>query len=120
MKLYIAELPWPATVNKYWRIWQGRVLISTQGREYRKTVQAKVFADFEGQLPRWEHRLSVEILAYPPDRRQRDLDNLLKSTLDSLQHAGVYQDDSQIDEMTIFRRTVQKSGAIVVSVREAT
>ena len=48
-------------------------------------------------------RLSVLINAYPPDRRKRDLDNILKSLLDALQHARVYPDDSQIDRLTIIR-----------------
>lgn len=48
-------------------------------------------------------RLSLTIDAYPPDRRKRDLDNILKSLLDALQHAGIYSDDSQIDILKISR-----------------
>ncbi|NBW22487.1 MAG: RusA family crossover junction endodeoxyribonuclease, partial [Caulobacteraceae bacterium] len=36
----------------------------------------------------------VVIEAFPPDRRKRDLDNILKSLLDALTHAGVWEDDS--------------------------
>jgi len=48
-------------------------------------------------------RLAVEIYVYPPDRRRRDLDNILKNLLDSMQHAGVYKDDQQIDRLLVIR-----------------
>jgi crossover junction endodeoxyribonuclease RusA len=46
--------------------------------------------------------LCVEIEAWRPDQRRRDLDNLLKATLDGLAHAGVFEDDSQIVDLRIY------------------
>jgi crossover junction endodeoxyribonuclease RusA len=46
--------------------------------------------------------LKVEIEAWRPDKRKRDLDNLLKAVLDSLAHAGVFEDDSQIVDLRIY------------------
>jgi crossover junction endodeoxyribonuclease RusA len=63
-------------------------------------------------------RLHVTLTAYPPDRRRRDIDNLAKSVLDAMQHAGVYLDDSQIDRLTIIRAEVEKGGIIVAKVEE--
>ena len=31
-------LPWPPSVNTYWRNFDGRMIISARGREYRETV----------------------------------------------------------------------------------
>ena len=42
----------------------------------------------------------------PPDRRRRDLDNLYKCLFDALGHAGVYEDDSQIDMQETYRLPV--------------
>jgi crossover junction endodeoxyribonuclease RusA len=56
--------------------------------------------------------------AFPPDRRRRDLDNLAKPTLDALEHAGVYEDDSQIDLLIIRRQDVVHGGRLEVSVTE--
>ena len=61
-------------------------------------------------------RLSVEITLYPPDRRKRDLDNYLKGTLDALTHAGLWEDDSQIDTLSIQRGLVVKNGYVDVSI----
>lgn len=94
-------LPWPPTVNTYYRNVQGRAIISAKGREYRQAV-AELAAS-----QRWQKfgdkRLSVSIEAWAPDKRRRDLDNILKSLLDSLTHAGVWDDDCQIDGLAIWR-----------------
>lgn len=93
-------LPWPPSVNVYWRTFQGRMIISEAGRNYRKAVVDQMLLQrtqkhFDGPL-----KLTVE--AYRPDKRRRDLDNLLKAALDSLAHAGVYEDDSQIEDLRIY------------------
>jgi crossover junction endodeoxyribonuclease RusA len=51
--------------------------------------------------------------AFPPDRRRRDLDNIQKALLDSLEHAGVYADDNQID-LLIARRQARFDGGQVL------
>lgn len=63
-------------------------------------------------------RLAIEILAIPPDRRARDLDNILKSLLDSLVHAGVVQDDSQFDAIAIARRPPEKPGRVEIKIHQ--
>jgi len=47
---------------------------------------------------------------FPPDRRKRDVDNILKALLDALTHAGVYEDDSFIDDLRVVRGAVIKGG----------
>jgi crossover junction endodeoxyribonuclease RusA len=56
--------------------------------------------------------------AFPPDRRRRDLDNIQKPVLDALEHAGVYEDDSQIDLLVTCRREVVPGGRILVMVEK--
>ena len=94
-------LPWPPTVNTYYRSFNGRTLISAKGREYAKAVADQVLIQRAGKL--LEGRIEVRIEAWPPDKRKRDLDNLFKSLLDSLTKAGVWLDDSQIDRLSIAR-----------------
>jgi crossover junction endodeoxyribonuclease RusA len=56
--------------------------------------------------------------AFPPDRRRRDLDNTLKAVCDSLAHVGVYEDDSQIDVLTVRRAQVVAGGRLDLRVAE--
>lgn len=112
-------LPWPPSVNSYWRHptkgkLAGRHLISENGRAYRADVCRIV-----GRTEQITGRVSVMIYASPPDKRRRDLDNILKSLLDSLTHAGVWEDDAQIDRLCI-ERIDAFDGVVVVQIAEIT
>lgn len=99
MAKYCFELPYPPTVNHYWKHAAGRHYISAKGRDYRNHVCL-----LARTLPKnISSRIAITIDAYMPDRRKRDLDNLPKAVFDSLVHAGVIVDDSQIDDMRITR-----------------
>jgi crossover junction endodeoxyribonuclease RusA len=107
-------LPYPPSVNHYWRHFKGRTLISREGRAYRQQVMTQC-RGFGGQPPR-DGRLALAMDAFPPDRRRRDLDNIQKSALDSMQHAGIYEDDSLIDLLVTRRRMPIPSGQVVVRI----
>ena len=93
-------LPWPPTVNTYWRMYQNRMIISEAGRKYRKAVAEQVFLQSRGKTTVGPVKVVIE--AWRPDNRRRDLDNLLKAVLDSLGHAGIYIDDSLIVDLRIY------------------
>lgn len=112
------ELPWPPSINHYWRHTKNGHYISKEGKLYRDEVYYTCL-DYRGILPE-NGRFSVVIEAYPPDKRKRDLDNLLKSLLDALQNSGVYTDDSQIDRLTIERKTPlneEFKGRLIVEIK---
>jgi crossover junction endodeoxyribonuclease RusA len=94
-------LPWPPSVNSYWRTYQGRMIISEAGRKYRVAVAEQVLMQNRGKK-NTVGPVKVVIEAYRPDKRRRDLDNLLKAVLDSLGHAGIYVDDSLIVDLRIY------------------
>ena len=108
-------LPWPPSVNTYWRTFQGRMIISAKGREYRKAALEQVA--LQGGAAHYQGKLCVEIEAYRPDKRRRDLDNLLKATLDACTAAGVWEDDSNIVDLRIYWADTI-GGMIKVHVRE--
>lgn len=104
------NLPWPPSVNSMWRTPRtgklaGRTMLSEDGRRYRKAVADQVLVQRVRALGS-QARLSVHIEAWVPDRRRRDLDNIMKAALDSLTHAGVWADDEQIDRLTIERKGI--------------
>lgn len=93
-------IPWPPSGNTIWRSivigGRVRVLLSKEGREYRQRVQRSI-----GPCKPMSGRVFVAIKAYPPDRRKRDADNVLKAALDAMTHAGVWDDDSQARSISI-------------------
>jgi crossover junction endodeoxyribonuclease RusA len=114
-------LPWPPTVNTYWRnIGKGRTILSAKARAYRIAADATIRHQRTVQgcdgAPPLLGRISVAIVAHPPDRRRRDLDNLLKPLGDCLTHGGVIVDDSLIDRLLIERGEPIEDGLVLVSV----
>ena len=93
-------LPWPPSVNRYWRMNNTRMIISWAGRAYRKAVVDQVLLQARGKKTKGKVRVIIE--AWRPDNRRRDLDNLLKAVLDSMGHAGLYVDDSLIADLRIY------------------
>jgi len=109
-------LPYPPSVNHYWRRVGPRTLISREGRTFRKNVCA-LLSPGNGNGPRkppYGGRIALAMDAFPPDRRRRDLDNIQKPVLDALEHAGVYEDDSQIDLLVTRRREVAARGYLEI------
>lgn len=121
-ELKTIDLPFPPSVNHYWRSTifnkSVRVLISKKGRQYRSEVRARVLELLRSYPRAIEGRIALTIEAFPPDRRQRDLDNMIKAIQDSLTHAGVWLDDSQIDALKVVRKEVVAGGCVLVTITE--
>lgn len=94
----------------------GRVLISKKGRQYRKTVGTHLL--HAGYRPLNDARVGILIMAHPPDRRRRDLDNLNKALLDALEDARLFNNDSQIDDLQLIRGEPEPGGYIDIHVWE--
>ena len=115
----IISLPYPPSINTYWRTVAGRTMTSKAGRDYRKAVIGECLPErVRNHGKPLTGRLHATITAYPPDRRRRDLDNLPKAILDALAHAGIYVDDSQIDRLLIVRGAIQQAGRVHVEIVE--
>ena len=89
-----------------------RMVKSKPFRDYLKMVSKRSTGLSFGNNP-----LAMEILVYPPDNRRRDLDNLRKVLCDSLQAAGFYKDDSQIDDLHFKRMNAKNPGCVVVEMK---
>lgn len=125
-------LPWPVSVNSYTRhailpIKGKTPYIAKSGRSYKlcdgfiSRFLTQDAIDFRnaaiaaiGLVKPMFGAIAAEIIAYPPNRLRRDLDNLLKSTLDAMQNAGVFRDDTQIRRLSIEWGPRKPGGAIEV------
>jgi len=54
----------------------------------------------------------------PPDLRRRDLDNCFKALFDALTHAGIWQDDSQVKQLSACWGPVTKRGQAKITIGE--
>lgn len=110
------ELPWPPSVNHYYRHVGAKVLISRDGRKYREMIVSR-FRSKNIEPFRCPVELSIEL--YPPDNRRRDVDNSLKCLLDSFTCGGLYEDDSQIRKITITKyEPMPPDGMVYIRIRD--
>lgn len=109
------ELPYPPSVNHYWRHYRGRTVISENGLRFRSTVR---WILAKRHVVPMTDRLAVTIEVFPPDHRRRDLDNLLKAIGDSLERGGAFIDDEQVVWLLIEKNQVVPGGKITVKIEE--
>ena len=93
----------PVSVNSLYR---GRRFLTDEG----EAVKADYYYQAKGQ---WKSKPLVEsvkltVVAYFGSKRCRDLDNIAKALQDSLKGL-VWEDDSQIDELHLFREYDKKN-----------
>lgn len=114
-------LPFPPSVNSYWRApnsgpLKGRHLISQKGRAFQSAACAAIIKQLR-KLPKPSSELAaVEITLYPPDKRCRDIDNYNKALFDALTHAGVWEDDSQVKRMLVEWGPVVPNGKVEIMI----
>jgi len=106
-------LPWPPSVNRLWRMGKGNWYSTKVALDFKEHVHYLVF---KARQPRFDPaaRLRLDIYAYPPDRRARDIDNLSKVVQDALQDARVFANDAQIDQLWIERMEIVRGGELRV------
>jgi crossover junction endodeoxyribonuclease RusA len=108
------KLPYPPSVNTYWRNFRGKTVLSKSGREFKAAVSECVIAQ---NVPKFGNkRLEVTLWLYPRSKVVTDLDNRLKAVLDGLEEAGVYDNDGQIDVLMIQRGEQRKGGGVDVMI----
>jgi len=59
-------------------------------------------------------KLSVSIELFEPNKRRRDIDNLIQPLLDALEAANVFVNDHQINKLSICRSGYESGGRMRV------
>ncbi len=97
-------LPYPPSANRMWRAVPG-LKSPIKSREYQAWIKAATATIPMAVRDEIKGAFHAEIEVDRPDRRARDLDNLIKPILDLLKptptHKGVIRDDSDTQSITV-------------------
>jgi len=114
----VLYLPWPPTVNNYYKVTRhGQRYLSAKVREYRDDV-CEAIAEQAPGLHLCDP-IFMEVFLFPPDRRKRDLDNYMKGLLDGITGAGLWEDDSLVDQLHIYRGEILSGGSVKIELTDA-
>ena len=112
---YKFTMPWPPSINGYWRTFKNRQIISKRGRDYRANAIAHLI-DIKLYNEKLSEPLRVELVLNPPTLRRYDIDNFNKALFDALSHGNFWIDDEQVIELKITKGAKTKNGNVMVTV----
>lgn len=110
MKLVVV-VPWDGLCSDNRKFLSGKFILSQEYRAARELLA--VHAKVAMKKQKWvvpQGKLKMTVIVVEPDHRKRDL-NWSKATKDSLTHAGVWVDDSQVRWELWQANAVDKSNA---------
>lgn len=124
-------LPYPISVNRYWRNVRGRMIRSKDAEEYKAQVQS-IAEDWE--LKMHDGPVAVDMVLHPArpqdwekrakkdedwalSVRRIDLDNAMKVVLDALQGIA-YENDRQITSLSIRLGEPMEDGGLMVWIKD--
>lgn len=108
------ELPYPPTANNLFTTAPGKRVKSREYKSWRLEAMQMIMAQGRRAI---EGHVSISILVVRPDKRKRDVSNLIKAVEDVLVEMRVIRDDS-----LVARVSAQWAGsgpACVVLIQEA-
>lgn len=107
--------PLSPSVNHYWGQ-RGKIrFLTAKAKDFKREVSIIVGNQ---NVHFGDAKLSIQIIVNFPDKRRRDIDNILKGTFDAMCSSGLFDDDSQIDELTIQRGEIIKGGLMKVTIKK--
>jgi crossover junction endodeoxyribonuclease RusA len=112
--MIMLSIPYPPSGNHMWKHARGKHYLTKAAVDYYTQVAWLIKSS--GLAMGLDGRLEVEVDIYPPDKRKRDLSNVIKVVEDACTKAGLWQDDSQIDRLVLQRMPSIKGGAIALRV----
>lgn len=105
-------LPWPVSSNSLHAPWNGGMVLTAEARQYYWAM--KELLQREWGLPPMLGRLKAEVWIHESDLRARDINNYTKSLFDALEGAGIFENDSQIDQTMLYRGELKESPCVRV------
>lgn len=125
IQILTVTLPYPPSANRMWRHVGKKVLRSAEYEQWRRTSSAIIRMETRGKSLEGPYAMTVHVGR--PDRRRRDIDNLVKPVGDVMVLAGAVEDDCNCQrveaawaaDVTGVRVTIVETKLVGVAVRSA-
>jgi len=112
--IFLSSLPVPKN-NRYIRRRNGRVFKPPKVVHWESRALWEIKQQVDGRC--FTEPVSVEVYFFLPDRRKRDIDNMLKTLWDILEKAGVLANDNLIFETRTVKVPKSDTSGTVIAIR---
>lgn len=110
MRIWTTALPYPPSVNSLWRYTARGVYRTKKYKQWLDDAGAGIH-----EKPNFDCPVKMQIRACAPDKRRRDLDNIIKPIGDLFEHCSVITNDSLFHWIDVkWDSAVEKSSAQIV------
>jgi len=113
--LYLSRLPVPKS-NRYIRRKSGKVFKHPRVVNWEVRAIWELRQQYTGNPI--DHEVSVEIVLTLPNRRKRDIDNMLKSLWDVLEKAGIIKNDNLIYEVHTLKKVEKGKEGVLIRIKK--
>lgn len=103
----------PIPVNSKYGVINGRMLLTKKYRDTKEAMKWEIISQWKDKP--LKGNVTLNILQYFGDNRKRDIDAYIKILLDSMEGI-VFDDDSQVVEMHLFKEKSLKNPRIEVQI----
>ena len=107
----ILTLPFPPSANRLWRYGNGHPYKSGEYNDWLIEAGAAARKQKPGKV---DGPYKISILATRPDKRRRDIDNLIKPISDLCQSIGIVKNDSDCELVSARWVTAGSDGVTVL------
>lgn len=105
-------LPYPPSVNHAYMMRNGKKILKQEVAEYKHSVSLMV-SNAKQKFGNVPLPFQMFVYVYPPDKRKRDLDNIIKVMQDGV-CLGLKTDDSNIVSVAAIRCDAVKHGMVEI------
>ncbi len=113
--LKLSQVPVPKS-NRYIRRKGGKVFKPPRVRNWEVRALWELRQQYSGKPI--DREISVDITLILPNRRKRDIDNMLKSLWDVLEKAGVIKNDNLIYEIRTVKRIEKGKEGVIIKIKD--
>ena len=114
MGMLQVRLPLPPSGNNFYTIARGRKILSGKARDWRAECVGILQGAYTGK-PLEDKDLCLHLTVTFPDRRKRDIDNVIKPLMDVFTQGGIWRDDSQVGELVVTRGGEGPRGTVLAT-----
>ena len=110
----VLSLPFAPSINRLWRVGKGKKIYKS--RVYEDWIAECQVVIFQAKAIPVLGKYKLTIEAVRPDKRRRDVDNLIKAVSDVLESTGLIENDCLCEE--VIARWVEHGPPMLVTVEK--